>query len=235
LRERLWDTARYMRRRFVDAGYDLGSGDGPIVTPHFGDKEKLYALVEALYRRGIQTSAVTYPIVEAGRGRLRLICSAAHTREDVDRTLDALIDAEREVDRQLAVVDGACPPPRDAGPRLQAWADALASRLRERLDLGPETVPELGISATAPDLDAPVTLVLRDGAIALSNDTSHGVATCTLQFIDDDALAALQASDVQHLLREVLNGRCLLSGQVEPFVWLIARLVEQRESSAATA
>ena len=102
LRERLWDTTRYMRQRFVDAGYDLGTGDGPIVTPHFGDKDKLYALVQALYRRGIQTSAVTYPIVEVGRGRLRLICSAAHTREDVDRTLDALIEAEREVDARRA-------------------------------------------------------------------------------------------------------------------------------------
>lgn len=235
LRERLWDTARYMRQRFVDAGYDLGSGDGPIVTPHFGDKDKLYALVEALYRRGIQTSAVTYPIVEAGRGRLRLICSAAHTRDDVDRTLDALIDAEREVDRELAVAHDACVPPRDAGPRLQAWAGAFASRLRASLDIQSRAVPELGISATAPGLDAPVALVLRDGAIALGTDTSHDVSTCTLQFIDDDALAALQACDVQPLLRAVLNGRCLLSGQVEPFVWLIARLVEQREWSAAAA
>jgi amino acid adenylation domain-containing protein len=229
LRERLWDTARYMRRRFVDAGYDLGSGDGPIVTPHFGDKDKLYALVEALYRRGIQTSAVTYPIVEAGRGRLRLICSAAHTREDVDRTLDALIDAEREVDRQLAVVNDTCLPLRDAGPRLQAWADAFASRLRERLDLRSKAMPELCISATAPDLDAPVALVLRDGAIAVGTDISHGISTCTLEFIDDDALGALLACDVQHLLRAVLNGRCLLGGQVEPFVWLIARLVENAE------
>src|SRR5690606_23473723 len=94
LRERLWDTTRYMRQRFMEAGYDLGTGDGPIITPHFSDKDKLYAIVQGMYKRGVQTSAVTYPIVESGRGRLRFICSSAHTREDVDRTLDALMAAE---------------------------------------------------------------------------------------------------------------------------------------------
>lgn len=96
LRERLWDTATYMRRRFTEAGYRLGTGDGPIVTPHFADSDLLYAIARGLYARGIHTSAVTYPIVERGRGRLRFICSASHTRDDVDRTLEALIDAERE-------------------------------------------------------------------------------------------------------------------------------------------
>ena len=74
LRERLWQNARYMRQQFSAAGFDLGSGDGPIVTPHFANKDKLYGIVQGLYKRGIQTSGVTYPIVERGRGRLRFIC-----------------------------------------------------------------------------------------------------------------------------------------------------------------
>ncbi|NZA26475.1 amino acid adenylation domain-containing protein [Luteimonas sp. SJ-92] len=96
LRERLWDTTHYMRQRFSDAGYDLGTGDGPIVTPHFPDSDTLYAIARGLHARGVHTTAVTYPIVERGRGRLRFICSAAHTRDDVDRTLETLIDVERE-------------------------------------------------------------------------------------------------------------------------------------------
>lgn len=227
LRARLWDTARYMRQRFADAGYDLGTGDGPIVTPHFADKDKLYALVQALYRRGIQTSAVTYPIVEVGRGRLRLICSAAHTREDVDRTLAALIDAEREVDEQLAVARNARIPPRDAAARLHAWAETFASRLREQHALDPTTTPELAITATASDLDASVALVLSDGVVVVRDDLSKGIASCTLHFADHDALTALHDCDVQALLHAVLDGRCVLGGQAEPFVWLIGRMVEQ--------
>ena len=233
LRERLWDTTRYMRQRFVDAGYDLGTGDGPIVTPHFADKDKLYALVQALYRRGIQTSAVTYPIVEPGRGRLRLICSAAHTREDVDRTVEALIEAEREVDRQLAEARTATTAPRDAGARLRAWAGDFAAHLQEQLGHAPKTIPDLAISVIASDHDAPVSLVLRDGAIAARPGHIDGLPACTLRFNDDSALAALQAADVQTLLHAVCAGHCTLDGQAEPFVWLIGRMVQRREGCVA--
>ena len=102
LREQLWDRTRYMRKRFEEAGYDLGTGDGPIVTPHFGDKDKLFAIVQGLYKRGVQTLAVTYPIVEVGRGRLRFICSAAHTHAEIDKTVEALIETEREVEAPIA-------------------------------------------------------------------------------------------------------------------------------------
>lgn len=234
LRERLWDTTRYMRQRFVDAGYDLGTGDGPIVTPHFGDKDKLYALVQALYRRGIQTSAVTYPIVEVGRGRLRLICSAAHTREDVDRTLDALIEAEREVDAQLATGQTMHTPPQDAQARLQAWAEGFAAFLRGTLDHATNAAPDLAITAAAPGCDTPAGLTLRDGVVTAHVDDIAGLATCRLRLTDDTALDALQASDVQALLHAVGTGRCELRGQAEPFVWLIGRLVEQRERLAVS-
>jgi amino acid adenylation domain-containing protein len=233
LRERLWDTTRYMRQRFVDAGYDLGTGDGPIVTPHFADKDKLYALVQALYRRGIQTSAVTYPIVEPGRGRLRLICSAAHTREDVDRTVDALVEAESEVDRQLADARNVSTPPRNADARLRAWADDFAAHLQEQLGHAPRAIPDLAISVIASDHDAPVSLVLRDGAIAARAGHTDGLPACTLRFDDDAALAALQAFDVQALLHAVCSGDCTLDGQAEPFVWLVGRMVARREEWVA--
>lgn len=38
---------------------------------------------------------------------------------------------------------------------------------------------------------------------------------------------ALHDCDVQALLRAVLDGRCVLGGQTEPFVWLIGRMVDQ--------
>ena len=228
LRERLWDTTRYMRQCFVDAGYDLGSGDGPIVTPHFADKDKLYALVQALYRRGIQTSAVTYPIVEVGRGRLRLICSASHTREDVDRTVDALVAAEKEVDQQLASARSAAPRLRDARPALDAWAARFCSGLNEALADSAGGVPELAIRATTPDGQAKAGIVVRNRRAWPGSDDTSGLAACELQVADHDALTALCDSDVQALLRAIGDGTCVLSGHVEPFVWLIGRMVDEQ-------
>lgn len=226
LRERLWDTTRYMRERFTEAGYDLGTGDGPIVTPHFSDKDKLYAIVQELYQRGVQTSAVTYPIVEVGRGRLRFICSASHTRDDVDKTLDALIQAERHVDDQsiLELND-------TEGLHLfdiEGWGESFSRYLRGFLRNTPDPVPELTISFAVSNAEQLMVLTIKDRVVTLSAGKTPGLPSCALTLLDNNAAAALCSSDVQKLLHCICEGGCLLNGQTEPFVWLIARMAEQQ-------
>lgn len=226
LRQRLWDTTRYMRAQFEAAGYDLGTGDGPIVTPHFADKDKLYAIVQGMYKRGVQTSAVTYPIVERGRGRLRLICSASHTREDVDKTLDALMEAEREFDtqadgRQRAVKDDAL-----GIAEVEAWASRVSAYVRELVAEAAWPTPDLGILVALPEGET-VSLVIQNGAVSIgTRELPSGLPGCTMQLEDGDAIEALCKSDIQLLLSSICNGGCELSGQVEPFIWLIGRLVD---------
>lgn len=231
LRARLWDTTRYMRQRFEDAGYDLGTGDGPIVTPHFSDKDKLYAIVQSLYKRGIQTSAVTYPIVEPGRGRLRLICSAAHTREDVDKTIEALIAAEREVDAQLAVILDETSDSNITQSDVEGWANTFADHLKKTITK--VSTPNLTISVSVPEPSEPVTLLVKDGEVTLSPHKSYDLPSCSLLLTDKATVSALQSSDVQGLLQSICEGTCVLKGQVEPFVWFIGRIVDQRKLSIA--
>jgi amino acid adenylation domain-containing protein len=234
LRERLWDTTAYMRRRFSEAGFDLGTGDGPIVTPHFADKDKLFAIARGLLERGVHTAAVTYPIVESGRGRLRFICSAAHTREDVDRTLEALIEAEREADRAPSPPGGE---ERSDAPRnrsgVEEWARRFSDRLSETLATAPRPRPKLAVSIAFASDAAPVTIRIDDRNVALEAREATGMPFCSLLPTEERALSALCSTDVQGLLESICEGECILNGQVEPFVWLIARLTEwQRESSA---
>ncbi len=222
LRERLWETTRYMRRRFTEAGYDLGTGDGPIVTPHFPDKDKLFALVEGLYRRGVHTTPVTYPIVESGRGRLRFICSATHTRQEVDRTLEALIEAERELEAQQAVAAG----PSDTGPgrdEVKRWADALDAHIKQTAAGRSGPMPGLVVSIGLPDGAAPVEIVVDGPGVTVETDLPR----CSLRLADGPAVSSLCSSDVQGLLRCVVKGTCVLQGQVEPFIWLIGRMAAQ--------
>ncbi|QHI35793.1 Linear gramicidin synthase subunit B [Kordia antarctica] len=229
LRERLWDTTRYMRQRFEDAGYDLGTGDGPIITPHFSDKDKLYAIVQGLYQRGIQTSAVTYPIVESGRGRLRLICSAAHTREDVDKTLEALIEAEREVDAQLAATNDEVKDSNITRADVEVWANAFAAYLEESIAEVSVPTPNLAIAVSISEHSEPITILVKDGNVTLSTHKVSDLPSCSLLLTDKDAVSALQSSDVQGLLNSICNGTCVLNGQVEAFIWLIGRIVDQRQ------
>ncbi len=230
LRGRLWDTTRYMRQQFEDAGYDLGTGDGPIVTPHFSDKDKLYAIVQSLYQRGIQTSAVTYPIVESGRGRLRLICSAAHTREDVDKTLEALVEAEREVDERLTISQDETRDSDITYADVELWAQTFTDYLQRSIAEVSTSTPNLVISVSISEQAEPITILCKDGDVALSTHESYGLPSCFMVLNDKATISALQSSDVQGLLHAICKGSCVLKGQVEPFIWLIGRIVDQRKT-----
>ena len=247
LRERLWDTTTYMRRRFSEAGYDLGTGDGPIVTPHFSDKDTLYAIAAGMYRRGVHTVAVTYPIVESGRGRLRFICSASHTRADVDRTLEALVEAEREAEvERLVAGDHAAEGGPDAGPgraAVEEWASAFRAWLEEARAAASGPAPELAVSIGLPDGGERITIMADARHVTVGAHEAAHLPACSLLFASHTALSALCSSDVQGLLDGVLTGTCVLKGQVEPFIWLVGRMVDsrtdprvpQRRSSAPVA
>ncbi|PKV50904.1 amino acid adenylation domain-containing protein [Aquimarina sp. MAR_2010_214] len=229
LREQLWDMTRYMRQRFEEAGYDLGTGDGPIVTPHFGDKDKLYAIVQSLYQRGVQTLAVTYPIVEIGRGRLRLICSASHTREDVDKTLEALIEAEREVDEQLDIIRYETRSSNITHSDVEVWAKVFSSYLKKSIAEVAAPTPNLAISVSVSEQSEPVTILCKDGDVTLSAHKNCDLPSCSLLLTEKAAVSALQSSDIQGLLHSICKGTCVLKGQVEPFIWFIGRIVDQRQ------
>lgn len=262
LRERLWDTTTYMRKRFSEAGYDLGTGDGPIVTPHFPDKDKLYAINDGLYRRGVHTAAVTYPIVESGRGRIRFICSASHTREDVEKTLEALIDAEREAEEERQALEDhmsgdsasevelsvgsshvQSAPSRRAGDGssdiypgrsgVEKWANAFCTYLKETLARVPGPTPNLAMSIGLPDNGERITIVVNERSVTLGTHETTHTPLCSLLFTDNWALSRLCLSDVRGLLDSVIKGACVLNGQVEPFIWFIGRMVDSQRDLAA--
>ncbi|HEX2252904.1 MAG TPA: amino acid adenylation domain-containing protein [Thermoanaerobaculia bacterium] len=238
LRERLWEIATYMRKQFSAAGYDLGTGDGPVITPHFSDTEKLYAIAHGLYQRGVYAAAVTYPIVESGRGRLRFICSAAHTREDVDQTLAALIDAEREVDEERQALKDRLPGDgtSDARPGrsgVEEWARAFSGSLKETLARAQGPTPNLAVSVALPDDGEPITIRIEERDVTWGAHETADVPFCSLLPTDDRAVSALCASDVQGLLESILRGGCVLNGQVEPFIWLIGRMADRQGDSSA--
>lgn len=229
LRERLWDTTRYMRKQFEDAGYDLGTGDGPIVTPHFSDKDKLYAIVQHMYKRGVQTSAVTYPIVESGKGRLRFICSAAHTKEDVDKTLAALIAAEREVDAQLAITCDDTFDTNTLNVDLETWSHAFVNYVKKSLAEISLQTPNLAITISVPDEVESTTILVKDKEVIVNAQHDVAVSSCSLQFTEKSAVAALQAFDIQGLLDSICKGTCVLKGQIEPFIWFVGRIVDYQK------
>ncbi|MGP4115058.1 amino acid adenylation domain-containing protein [Streptomyces sp. 4N509B] len=235
LRARLWDTAHYMRKRFSEAGYELGAGDGLIITPFFSDGENLHAIARGLLRRGVHAAAVTYPIVERGRGRLRFICSASHTRADVDATLQALIEAEAEA--------ATAPAPHDAMDLREErdeesapwdvahWADAFTTYLESVLAELPTPAPHLTVTIALPEDEGSLVVRINEHGVTREPDSTTATPACSLRLIDDAATAALCSRNVGRLLESVLAGACVLSGDTQVFVWLIGRLSDWQSSA----
>jgi len=91
LREKLWEISTALQKGLRERGFDLGVTN-TMVTPVFlkGDLYEATALTRDLREQwGIFCSIVVYPVIPKGLIILRLIPTAAHSLEDVQRTLDA--------------------------------------------------------------------------------------------------------------------------------------------------
>lgn len=99
LREKLWKVATTLQKGLKERGFDIGVTD-TVVTPVFLKGELLEATALTMDLRenyGIFCSIVVYPVIPKGMIELRLIPTAVHTMEDVQRTLDAFSEVSEKL------------------------------------------------------------------------------------------------------------------------------------------
>ena len=96
LRDKLEANTRYFRERISTLGYTIAGDDHPIVPVMLGDARLASAMADRLLDYGIYVIGFSYPVVPKGKARIRLQISAAHSREDLDQTLDAFTKVRQE-------------------------------------------------------------------------------------------------------------------------------------------
>ncbi|MNJ98994.1 putative pyridoxal phosphate-dependent acyltransferase [compost metagenome] len=90
LRNQLWDITKQLQKGLKEAGLEIGNTQSP-VTPVYleGTIDQATALVRDLREtHDIFCSLVVYPVVPKGMIILRLIPTANHTKEEVERTVE---------------------------------------------------------------------------------------------------------------------------------------------------
>ena len=97
LRQRLWDNTRFFRSAMTAAGFPILPGEHPIVPVMIGDAALASRAAEALLERGIYVIGFSYPVVAQGKARIRVQLSAAHSRADLERAVDAFLQVRRQV------------------------------------------------------------------------------------------------------------------------------------------
>lgn len=91
LRERLWANALKLQNGLKERGFDIGNTDS-VVTPVYmkGRVEEATAMVTDIRENyHIFCSIVVYPVIPKGIIIYRLIPTAVHTDEDIQKTLEA--------------------------------------------------------------------------------------------------------------------------------------------------
>jgi 8-amino-7-oxononanoate synthase len=96
-RKQLWENARYLKRELVALGFDTGDSTSPVIPIVVGDDNAVYRATIRLQELGVFANPVVSPAVPPGRAMIRTSCIATHTRDHLDRALEAFATMGREI------------------------------------------------------------------------------------------------------------------------------------------
>jgi glycine C-acetyltransferase len=100
LRDRLMSNAAKFRAAMTAAGFQVKEGTHPIVPILLGDARLAQDVAAAMLEEGIYVVGFFYPVVPKGQARIRVQLSAAHTPEQIDRSVSAFT----KVGKRLGVI-----------------------------------------------------------------------------------------------------------------------------------
>ncbi|WP_242082371.1 glycine C-acetyltransferase [Aestuariivivens sediminis] len=97
LRDKLEDNTRYFRTKMEAAGFDLVGADAAIVPVMLYDAKLSQIMANKLLEEGIYVIGFFYPVVPKGKARIRVQLSAAHTKDHIDKAVDAFVKVGKEL------------------------------------------------------------------------------------------------------------------------------------------
>ncbi len=96
LRNKVMDNAKYFKEKIVQAGFDIKPTESAIIAIMLYDAKLSQDFAARLLDEGIYVIGFFYPVVPKGQARIRVQLSAAHTKEQIDRAVEAFIKVGKE-------------------------------------------------------------------------------------------------------------------------------------------
>lgn len=97
LHDQLVKNVEYFRERMIAAGFDIKPTQSAICAVMLYDAPLSQKYAAKLLDEGIYVTGFYYPVVPSGEARIRVQLSAAHTKEQLDRCVDAFIKIGKEL------------------------------------------------------------------------------------------------------------------------------------------
>ena len=96
-RKRLHENVAYLVEGLNSLGFSVSNQGTAVVPVVIGPEDKTMEMSQKLLEYGVFVAGIRPPTVPLGTSRLRVTLMATHTREDLDRALEAFERAGREV------------------------------------------------------------------------------------------------------------------------------------------
>jgi glycine C-acetyltransferase len=100
LRDKLEHNTQWFRKAMTDAGFDIITGDHPIVPIMLYDAPLAQQFARELLEEEIYVIGFFYPVVPQGKARIRVQLSAAHEQEHLDKAVAAFT----KIGKKLGVI-----------------------------------------------------------------------------------------------------------------------------------
>ena len=93
----LWENAEYFKAALQELGFDTGVSQTPITPVMLGEAETAWSFSNRLFAEGVFATAIAFPTVPQGNARIRVMLSAAHSRDDLEYAIDRFTKVGREL------------------------------------------------------------------------------------------------------------------------------------------
>lgn len=95
--DRLWSNAKFFKAELGKLGYNIGHSETPITPVIIGDEAKTVAFSKRMLEKGVFVSAIIFPTVPKGTGRVRCMVTAGHTEEQLSRAVKVFEEVGKEM------------------------------------------------------------------------------------------------------------------------------------------
>ena len=95
--DRLWDNANYFKEKLGALGFNTGHSETPITPVIIGDEAEAMEFSKKLLEKGVFVSAIVFPTVPKGTGRVRCMVTAGHTKEQLDKAVATFEEVGKEM------------------------------------------------------------------------------------------------------------------------------------------
>ncbi|WGQ10249.1 aminotransferase class I/II-fold pyridoxal phosphate-dependent enzyme [Pedobacter gandavensis] len=98
--DQLWANTNYAKKLLLEAGFDIGHTDSPIIPVYIRDNDKTFMITNILSNNGIFVNPVVSPAVPSDASLIRFSLMATHTFAQIEEAVEKIALAAKEV--QLA-------------------------------------------------------------------------------------------------------------------------------------